>query len=103
MKKLKVLGVAAFTAALLSSCATIGPYGSIYTDVTLPGNATANNVGTKVGTSKATSILGIIGTGDAGINAAAKQGGISKISHVDVKVFSVLGFFSTYTTYVYGN
>lgn len=103
MKQVKVLGVAAVAAALLASCATIGPYGSIYTDVTLPGNATDNSVGTKVGTSKATSILGLIGTGDAGINAAAKQGNINKISHVDVKVFSVLGFFSTYTTYVYGN
>lgn len=103
MKKFKVLGVAAFAATLLASCATIGPYGSIYTDVTLPGNATANPVGTKVGTSKATSILGLIGTGNAGIDAAAKNGGISKISHVDVKVNSILGIYSTYVTYVYGN
>lgn len=102
MKTNKNLVLAGFAALLLSSCATLGPYGSIYTDVTMPGNATDNSVGSKVGTAKATSILGLVGTGDAGINAAAKNAGIKKISHVDVKVHSILGLFSTYTTYVYG-
>ncbi|MBQ5387852.1 MAG: hypothetical protein IIU55_02075, partial [Paludibacteraceae bacterium] len=40
--------------------------------------------------------------GDAGIQKAAKQAGITKISHVDKKVFSVLGLFTKVTYTVYG-
>src|SRR6185312_13090508 len=56
----------------LSSCAAFGPVGVIYTQVNLPQGATSNEVGTKVGTSQAISILGLVATGDASINAAAK-------------------------------
>ena len=89
-------------AALMSSCATVGPMGAIYQDTNAPVTATSNSVGSKVGTSKSVSILGLIATGDAGINAAAKDGGIKKISHVDSKAYSILGIFSTSTTTVYG-
>jgi hypothetical protein len=55
-----------------------------------------------MGTSVATSILGLIATGDASIEAAAKAGGISKIHHVDYQAMSILGLYSTFTTVVYG-
>jgi hypothetical protein len=86
----------------MSSCAAFGPVGVIYTQVQLPIAATSNSVGTKVGSSQAMSILGLIATGDASINAAAKAGNITKISHVDYENFGILGIYFRQTTYVYG-
>jgi hypothetical protein len=86
---------------VLSSCASLG-VGSLYTDATMPLTATSNSVGSKVGSSEATNILGLVMTGDAGINAAAKNGGISKISHVDYEMYGILGIFAKMTTVVYG-
>ena len=70
--------------------------------VTLPGTATSNPVGSKVGTSKATIVLGFSFDEDASIRTAAQNGGISKISTVDVKVGSILGLVQTYETIVTG-
>ncbi len=65
--------------------------------------ATSNNVGTKCGTASETRILGLFPfKGDHGIDAAAKNGGIKKISHVDVQEDNVLFLFQKTTTKVYG-
>jgi hypothetical protein len=48
-------------------------------------------------------VLGIVATGDASIQEAAKQAGIKKISHVDSKKTSILGIYSSYQTLVYGD
>ena len=101
-KAINTLLALAVVAVLLPGCGFAGMYGSIYTDVTTPVEATANGVGTKVGTSEVVGILGLVATGDAGINEAAKNGGISKISHVDRHVMSILGLYAKYTVYVYG-
>lgn len=100
MKKL-LLPVAFAACVALSSCASLG-MGSLYTDATLPMAATSNSVGSKAGKSEATNILGLVMTGDAGINAAAKDGNITKISHVDYEVYNILGLFAKMTTVVYG-
>jgi hypothetical protein len=80
-------------ALLLSSCA-----------ITLPVNATSNEVGSKVGMSKATGYLNVILIDqDASIQKAAKQGGITKISTVDLKQTNMLGIIQTYECIVTGN
>ena len=80
-------------ALLLSSCA-----------LTLPVNATSNQVGSKVGMSKATGYLNILWFDqDASIQKAAKQGGITKISTVDLKQTDLLGIIQTYECIVTGN
>jgi len=56
----------------------------------------------KTGQSSGSIILGLFGNVDAGIAAAAKNGGITKIASVDTEVKSVLGFITTYTTTVTG-
>jgi len=56
----------------------------------------------KIGSSSATSILGLIATGDASIRAAVVDGGISEIYFVDSDIESLLGIFTTYTIVVYG-
>lgn len=78
--------------AMMSSCS-----------LTLPVNATSNTVGNKVGTAKATGYLGILFfNADASIQTAAKNGGITKISTVDIKHTSILNLIVTYETIVTG-
>lgn len=85
-----LLGVAMLT--FLGSCS-----------LTLPVNATSNAVGSKVGVSKATGFFGVLFFNqDASIKQAAKNGGISKISTVDIKSGSVLNLIVTYETIVTG-
>lgn len=106
MKKvLFSLAIAAACTLTFSSCAVVGTQtgvGTLYTGTTDPVAVTNNNVGSKVGVASATNILGILVMGDAGVNYAAKNAGIKKISHVDVQKTSVLGLFGSTKTYVYG-
>lgn len=92
LKKLsKFFALVAIT-AMLASCS-----------ITLPVNATANPVGEKVGTSKATGFLSVLFfDADASIQSAAKNGGITEISTVDIKHTNVLGILTTYETIVTG-
>lgn len=105
MKKKKLL-LSLMVVALatgFSSCALLGT-GMVYEGVTEPLTATSNPLGngTKVGTSNTVSVLGIVSIGNGGINAAAKNAGITKISVVDVNKTSVLGLFTKHETVVYG-
>ena len=90
-------------AALFTGCATQVPCGFILIDNTLPMQVGDNSVkSSKVGTAMSQSYLGIIAVGDSSIQTACKNGGITKISHVDWKVHNILGFVGEYTTTVYG-
>jgi len=92
IKKIKTFVLLFSVAAMISSCS-----------LTLPVAATSNAVGSKVGTSKATGYLGVLFfNADASIRTAAKNGGITKISTVDVKAGSILGIIVTYETIVTG-
>lgn len=102
-----IIGALLLSALAFSSCAYIAPSGNpvsgvLYTGVTDSKIATSNEVGTKVGTSKAFNILGLVSVGEAGIQDAAKDGGITKISHVDTKTTGVLGLFTVTKTIIYG-
>jgi hypothetical protein len=55
----------------------------------------------KVGRSEAWGIL-VFATGDASISAAMRNGGITRIHHVDHETSSFLGVYAKYTTIVYG-
>jgi outer membrane lipoprotein-sorting protein len=70
MKKLFAL---ILIAGFMSGCAFVSAplMGSLYTDVKAPLAVTSNAGSTKVGTAKAQSILGIVATGDASIEAAS--------------------------------
>lgn len=56
----------------------------------------------KTGQACISSILGVVATGDASLEAAKKAGGITTISHVDHEQFSVLGVYATSCTIVHG-
>ncbi len=79
-------------AASLASCS-----------VTVPVAATSNPIGSKVGSSSTTCILGFfVDGGDASIQTAAKKGGISKVSTVDFKSSNYLFIVGMYETIVTG-
>jgi len=104
MKKSFIFVAALAIALLVSSCAsTVSPVmGGLYTNVRGPIAVTASTGATKVGSGTAKSILGIIAIGDASIEAAAKEAGITRIHHVDYEATSILSFYATYTVLVYG-
>lgn len=85
----------------MSSCAAMGN-GTLYNDTVEPCHVTANTLGSKVGQAQIVNIVGVA-LGDAGVQKAAKEAGITKVSHVDKKVWSILGVYSVTTYTVYGN
>jgi len=107
MKKLIGYGSSLGLVALLTGCvAPMGPagsaYGYIYTDVSGPVAVTSNSAGSKVGEASSSGII-CFATGDSSIKAACAAGGITKISHVDSHVTSVLGLYVKTTVTVYGD
>lgn len=98
MKKILIPAVVA-----LALCSCGAPrFGAAYTDVSAPVMATTAT-GSKVGTATSTTYLALYATGDASIEAAKRNGGITTVSSVDEKVHSILGLITTYTTTVRGN
>lgn len=77
MKKIAVFIAIAFSVSLMASCVSTKPIA-----------ATSNTVGSKVGVSSTTVILGMFcfgNSGNTGVQKAAERGGIKKISTVDIK------------------
>lgn len=90
---------------LVTGCATPYPVGLLYTELNLPQQAvTQSEVSyTKVGVAKATSVLGLVTTGDASQRAAIRNGQITKVKYVDYSVKNILGIYGEYTVTVYGD
>lgn len=102
MKKMK-LAVALIAAGMLAGCATSVPLGGLYTELKLPIAATSNNgKSTKTGTAECMSVLGLVATGDCSIEAAKKNGGITKVNHIDWDARNILGIIGNYKTVVHG-
>ncbi len=103
MKRLLAASTLAFA---LSGCAvaTAPVNGLLYSNVTAPALVTGSaDKPTKVGRAYARSFFGLYATGDASIETAAKNGGITKIHHVDYETQNILGVIADFTTVVYGN
>lgn len=84
--------------ALISGC--------VYSKVIFPLDKDVNQteLGDKVGRSSSHSVLWLVAWGDGGLDAAAKDGDLKAINHLDVERFVLL--FGTYvrvTTIAYGN
>jgi hypothetical protein len=107
MKKLMISAVLACVAVVMfSGCAGITPIaggsgGLVFTQTDAAMGVGTANGSDKIGTSESKAII-CFATGDSSIQTACKNGGITKIHHVDCKVFSVLGLYARYTTVVYG-
>jgi hypothetical protein len=92
MRVAKVVSLIAL-AALLAGCGA-----KVLQETDITSNATANE---KTGEACLTNILGVVATGDASINKAAKNGGIEKVATVDTVGKSGI-FTSEYCTKVTG-
>ncbi len=80
--------------------------GCIYTHVTTPLSTELNKtaLGQKQGESSMYSVLWLFAWGDAGSASAAKNGGITVLTHMDRKTeFVLFGIYSHVTTIVYGD
>jgi hypothetical protein len=106
MKNLVKLGALLVFATVGSGCAMAsggmgGVSGSLYSGYKM-GGVVGPGQGTKTGQACASSILGIIGTGDASLAAAKAAGGITQVAHVDHDNFSILGLYASTCTVAVG-
>jgi hypothetical protein len=103
--KTKLVGLALALAALNGCAMAQGgnahAMGTIYSGYKSPGNVGTAAAG-KTGQACISSILGVVATGDASLEAAKKAGGITTVAHVDHEQFSVLGVYATSCTIVHG-
>lgn len=106
MKRLFALTTAVVLALVVSGCAvTVGPVtGLMYTNAKYPWTATGSpKEPTRVGRATVRSFFGAVATGDASIQTAAQNGGITEIHHVDYEAQNVFGVVADFTVVVYGN
>lgn len=104
MKKI-LCGTFLFFGLILSTLNSANAMGLFYTDSSYPVTATGTKVDLtklKSGKSESINVLFFVEVGDAGIEKAAKAGGISKISFIDINETTVFIFFRKITTTVYG-
>jgi hypothetical protein len=92
------------SATLLAGCGVMahGPVTSMITlDLKGPVAMGSASGSSKVGRAQVKGIF-VYSTGDASIRAAMRAGGITRVHHVDSETMNIMGFYSTYTTIVYG-
>lgn len=104
MRITKILLVLAASILITSCAAGRSPVsaGFFFSNVGGPEGVSSNTLGSKHGSACALNVLGLFAAGDASINAAAKNGGITKVSHVDYSTSSILMLYANSCTEVYG-
>jgi hypothetical protein len=99
----KVLNLALvlLTSLSLSGCAML--YNDLKTPLPSLGITADTQARTSVGKASCASYVWVVSTGDCSVEAAMKNGGITKVHHVDAEVQSyVFGIYTKFTTVVYG-
>jgi hypothetical protein len=111
VRLISVSFLSAFLLAATTGCAgfysapVVPAIAFVYTNVEAPLdiNYDETEPGSKTGRASASSILGLVATGDASARAAARDGNITKIRHADYHYMSVLGLYTQFTTIVTGD
>jgi len=107
----RVLGAAGICALLFAAGCTVSysapvmPPGGAVTNITAPMSTEFGEgvpASMKQGRATATSILALVSTGDASVEAAARNGGLSTIHYADYSFMSILGLYTKFTTIVHG-
>ncbi len=106
MNKLLILGALFGSAVLLSGCGVFPTKGNIMAPITLDHIASDPIVDNsvrpvKTGQAKSMGVV-LFSTGDASIGTAMRNGGITKVHHVDYDVKNILFLYSEVLTTVYG-
>lgn len=109
MKAFKVAVLAVAAMGLTGCFASVSfapkgvPVAGLYADTTTNEKVTENAIGGKTSAPQcASSILGIVVTGDASVGTAAKQAGITRVAVVDSQFSNILGLFAKYCVVVHG-
>ena len=110
MRLILVVTMAVATCFVITGCAgfmrapVVPPLAFVYTNTSAPLDVDMDKttLGSKKGTATVSNVLGLVAFGNASVRAAAQDGGISQINHVDYDFLNVLGVFSRFTTVVYG-
>ncbi len=98
MKTIALLIIFVLATSTLSGC--------VYTHITMPLSTELNktDLGHKHGKSSTYSVIWLFAWGDSGAAAAAKNGGITVMTHMDRELYSILfGIYTHTTTIVYGD
>jgi TRL-like protein family len=98
MKILKLVSAMLVVVFLVSGC--------LYTHVLTPYDTNLDKtvLGQKTGKAVMYSVLGLVAWGDASTAAAAKQGGLSTVNHMDKEFLNIIfGIYTETTTIVYGD
>jgi hypothetical protein len=104
MLRRSLLILALLAAGVLPGCAfapVVPPRGLLYNDQRAPLFG-GKETGTKEGKASAYSVLMMVGWGDASLDAAARNGSIKQVKHVDYELYSILGMYQKFTTIVRG-
>ena len=108
MKQVKLIIITFVVTVLLGGCVqapVIPPTGLIYSDFDAPIStiSASNDLGSKRGVSTVKSVLGLFSWGDGSVKAAANNGGITQLRHLDYKFFNLLFIYQRYDTVAYGD
>ncbi|MFH2002461.1 MAG: TRL domain-containing protein [Planctomycetota bacterium] len=98
MKSLSVVALLLMVALVFSGC--------LYSHIKAPydTNLDKTQLGSLTGEASSRSLLWLAAWGDAGTAAAAKQGGLTTINHMDIEFFQIFfGLYTVETTIVYGD
>lgn len=107
MTKIKIGCIGMLFVMVITGCAAgvnmqAPVVGGLYANYRAPLAVGVDAMPYKVGAAECTSILGWVASGDCSITAAAKNGGIARIQHVDYEFTQILMIFATYKVIVYG-
>ncbi len=98
MRMIRGIAVVVVSMFLLSGC--------LYTHVLAPLDMDLDktSMGQKVGRASSFSVLGLVAWGDASTAAAAKNGNVATVNHMDSEFLNVFfGAYTKTTTIVYGD
>ncbi len=104
MRKLFVLSIVCGAVLACVGCVMVdGPvHGGLYTKTKGPGMIVDPSVqGTSQGVASAKGIVGVA-IGDASIQKAMENGGLTKVGRVEQEAMNILGVYGEYKTIVYG-
>lgn len=95
-----------FASILAALLLAAGLSGCVYSNATTPldQNVQETRIGSKTGRASVYIVAWLVAWGDAGVEAAARDGGLEVIHHLDIERRVVLfGLFSQITTIAYGD
>ena len=104
MKRTFAIVLASLLAVGLAGClsAPFQPPSGVVSVTTAPLSTEVNwEVGSKRGEASSTSVLGLYASGDCSIAAAARNGGLKKVGHVDYEYVNIVGVWQKATVIVY--